>query len=298
MSSTPSKMPRRELGERRGAADGGEERVDVPVVHRHHRDDLLREDVERVARVAARFDARLVHRPRDRRARDQVAAILRDDDAAAGRADGVPGPADALHAARDRRRRLDLHDQIDRAHVDAELERGGGDEAANLSGLQPILDLDALRPRQRAVMRADQHLAGELVQRRRQPLGDAPAVDEDQRRVVRAHQLEQPRMDRRPDRRARGRWRRRPARDLLGLAHLRHVLDRHFDGQVEPFLLGRVDDRDRPVDDRVSRPPRTRRGWPRLEPRSARLFFAFVAAVFVPLLRVFALLTTPWPPLR
>ena len=36
-----------ELGKRRGAPDGVEERVDRPLVHRHHRDDLLREHVER-----------------------------------------------------------------------------------------------------------------------------------------------------------------------------------------------------------------------------------------------------------
>ena len=241
-----------ELGERRGAPHRREERVEVPVVHGDHGDDLLRQDVERVAGVAARFDARLAHRPGDRGAGNQVAAIFRHDDAAAGRADGVSGAADALQPAGDRGRRLDLHDQIDRSHVDAELERGRGDEAANLSGLQAIFDLDALRPRQRPVMRADQHLTGELVQCRSQPLGDAPAVDEDQRRLMRPHQFEQPRMDRRPDRRARTGGGRRTARDVVGLAHLRHVLDGDFDGQVETLLLRRVDDRDRPVDDGVS----------------------------------------------
>ena len=41
-----------ELGKRRGAAHGVEEAVDRPVIHRDHRDDLLRQDVERVARIA------------------------------------------------------------------------------------------------------------------------------------------------------------------------------------------------------------------------------------------------------
>ena len=71
------------------------------------------------------------------------------------------------------------------------------DEAADLPGLQPVLDLDPLRPRQRAVVGADQRLAGELVQRAGQALGDAAAVDEDQRRAVRLHQFEQARIDRR-----------------------------------------------------------------------------------------------------
>ena len=236
MSRTPSKTLRLELGERRGAADRVEQLVDVPVVHRHHRDDLLREHVERIARIAGRLDARVVHRARDRGAGDQVAAELRHDDPAAGGADGVAGAADALHAARDRRRRLDLDDQIDRAHVDAELERRGGDQAAQLAGLQPVLDLDALRPRERAVVRADQRLAGQLVERRREPLGDAPAVDEDQRRAVRADQLEEPRVDRRPDRGAHRSLRRRAARDFHRLADPRHVLDRHFDRKSSFFF--------------------------------------------------------------
>ena len=83
--------------------------------------------------------------------------------------------------------------------------------AAQLPGLQPVLDFDALRPRQRSVVRAHQRFAGELVERRRQPLRDPPAVDEDQRRPVRPDQLQQPRVDRRPDRLAH-RALRRPGR--------------------------------------------------------------------------------------
>ena len=45
-------------------------------------------------------------------------------------ADGVPGAADALQAAAHRTWRLDLDDEIDRAHVDAELEAASGDDAA------------------------------------------------------------------------------------------------------------------------------------------------------------------------
>ena len=119
----------------------------------------------------------------------------------ADRARLVAGAADALQAAGDRRRRLDLHDEIDGAHVDAELERRGGDERLDAAGLEQILDLAARLARQRAVMRAHQRLAGQLVERAGQPLGEPPAVDEEQRRLVRANQLEQPRVNRRPDRR-------------------------------------------------------------------------------------------------
>ena len=83
---------------------------------------------------------------RDRRAREQVAAVLREDHALRSTAsDLVAGAADALQAARDRRRRLDLDDEIDRAHVDAELERRGGDDRAQRAGFQQIFDFHALR---------------------------------------------------------------------------------------------------------------------------------------------------------
>ena len=56
----------------------------------------------------------------------------------------MPGAADPLEPAGHRLRRLDLNDEVDRAHVDAELERGGGDQAWELTGLQELLDDEAL----------------------------------------------------------------------------------------------------------------------------------------------------------
>ena len=79
-------------------------------------------------RIARRLDLPVHHRVRHRGARDEIAAELREDDAGADLLDAVAGAADALQAARHRRRRFDLDDEIDRAHVDAELERRGGDE--------------------------------------------------------------------------------------------------------------------------------------------------------------------------
>ena len=99
--------------------------------------------------------------------------------------------ADALQAARDRLRRLDLHDEVDRAHVDAELERRRRDEARDPPRLQVLLDLHALLARERAVMRARDLLLGQLVQPQREPLGEPAVVHEDDRRAVLAHELEQ-----------------------------------------------------------------------------------------------------------
>ena len=76
MSSTPSKIDR--LNSANGAAPrtAWNSSSTSHALHRDHRDDLLREHVERIARVAARLDLRLVHRARDGGARDQVAAYF------------------------------------------------------------------------------------------------------------------------------------------------------------------------------------------------------------------------------
>ena len=96
---------------------------------RRHRDDLLGEHVERVARDHRLLDApsrirraTTAHSSRSARNLGKIRP-LRD------LADAVAGAADALQPARDRLRRLDLDHEVDGAHVDAELERGGGDQA-------------------------------------------------------------------------------------------------------------------------------------------------------------------------
>ena len=109
-------------------------------------------------------------------------------------------PPDALEPAGDRLRALDLDDEIDGAHVDAELERRGRDQAGDPAGLELVLDLEALLAGDRAVVGAGDLLAGELVQPQREALGEAAAVDEDDRRPMRPHELEHGRVDRGPDR--------------------------------------------------------------------------------------------------
>ena len=132
----------REVREGRRPADEREEVVDAPLAEGHRRDEVLREDVEGVARHARLLDGALLHRLRDRGTREEVAAVLREDDAARDGVDLVARPADPLHAARDGRRRLDLHDEVDRPHVDAELERRGRDDRREASGLERVLDLE------------------------------------------------------------------------------------------------------------------------------------------------------------
>ena len=119
---------------------GPQEVVDRPLVHDGHRDELLGEDVERVPRQRRRLDRARVHPLGDDGRFEQVAAVLREDHALRRGADLVAGPADPLQAAGDARRRLDLDDEVDRAHVDAELEAARRDERRQAAGLELLLD--------------------------------------------------------------------------------------------------------------------------------------------------------------
>ena len=65
----------------------------------------------------------------ERRALDQLIARQREQPALRRAAEVVARAADALEQRRDRARRAELHDEIDRADVDAELERRGRDRA-------------------------------------------------------------------------------------------------------------------------------------------------------------------------
>ena len=117
---------------------------DGDLLVRRDRHDLLREHVEWVPRDHRLLDRTLEHPLRDDGRLQQVGTKLGKDPTARDGAELVSGPSDALQSARDRLRRLDLDDEIDRAHVDAELQRGGGHEARDLPPLQELLDLDPL----------------------------------------------------------------------------------------------------------------------------------------------------------
>ena len=251
----------RELLERIGARDERVQIVDAHLFVDGDRDDLLRQHVEGVAWDLRLLDLAAAHRARDDRGLEQVGAELREDAALRDRAQLVPRASDALQAARDRLRRLDLDHEVDRAHVDAELEARRRDEARDPPRLQILLDELALLAREGAVMSARdlaQRLvvAGlrvrELVQAQREPLGEPAVVDEDDRRAMLLDEPQDLRVDRRPDRvgAALGRREERAAvglgrvlvRDRL--SELAHVLDRHHDLQVELLARARVDECD------------------------------------------------------
>ena len=83
-----------------------------------------------------------MHAPGDDRRLEQVAAVLGEDLPRLG--SPTWWPARPMRCSpRHRARRLDLDDEVDRAHVDAELEAAGGDEAAQVAALELVLDDDA-----------------------------------------------------------------------------------------------------------------------------------------------------------
>ena len=234
-------MRARELGERIRAPHELVQVVDGDLLVGGDRDDLLREDVERVARDDGLLDAAFEHALDDDGRLEQVGAELREDAALGDRAEVVTGAPDTLQAAGDRLRRLHLDDEVDRTHVDAELERRGRDETRNLSRLQQLLDLDALLARERPVVCARDFFLRELVETQREPLSKAAVVDEDDRRAMRFDELEDLRVDRRPDR-ARGAF----GSALRCRTRLAHVLHRHDDLEVELFRDPGVDELDVP----------------------------------------------------
>ena len=108
--------------------DQGLQLLDRPIVHGTHRDDVLGEHVERVGGDAERLDRPGAHPLDDDCGLHEVAAELREQHAPRHRPHLVTGPPDPLQAAGHGGGRFDLDDQVDGAHVDAQLEAARGDD--------------------------------------------------------------------------------------------------------------------------------------------------------------------------
>ena len=220
-------------------------------------DDLLGQHIERIAQIAGGLDGPVDHPPHHHCCLEQVATVLGVDGALAGFAHRVAGTADALQPAADGARRLDLHDEVDGPHVDAQFEAAGGHDAAQHPPLQLVLDDDALLAGERAVVRLHQFDGGglgvgagdlvevQLVQLGRQPLGLTARVGEHDGAAVLQDLGEDARVDAGPDAGAlRGEGHRGGPAAQLGdrLAQFAHVFhgDDHID--LERFADTGVDD--------------------------------------------------------
>ena len=91
----------------------------------------------------------------------------------------MPGAADALQEGGNGASATDLTDQVDIADVDAELERSGGDQRAELARFEPALGFQSLVARQTAVVGGDIALPQAITQMLGDALGEASRVDED-----------------------------------------------------------------------------------------------------------------------
>ncbi len=150
----------REVPVRPGAAHGVVPLVHVQIFHRDRGHGLLGQHVERAARGVQLFDETVAHAGHRHRRLHEVSAVLRVEGALRDRADGVASTAHALQAGGHRGRRFHLDDQVDRAHVDAQLQRGGGDHRAQRALLEHSLGLGALVLGHRAVVGARDHGGG------------------------------------------------------------------------------------------------------------------------------------------
>ncbi len=168
-----------------GAAQRGEQRRHVPGLAHRHRDHDLRQHVERAGDRLQRLDLPRPDRTRDDRRLEQVARVERQEAAAADAADLVPGAAQPLDRRGDRGRGGDQQHLVQRADVDPQLERTGGDDRAQLAALEALFHDLADLARERAVVGPGRGLALPFVDQPRQLLDRAPAVAEDQSRTIR-----------------------------------------------------------------------------------------------------------------
>ena len=110
-----------------------------------------------------------------------------------------------MECDRDRARRTELHDEVDRTDIDAEFERRGRDHGAQRAAFEAMFGIEADLTREAAVMRQNDALAEPGRERKRDPLAHAARADEDERRAMRADQFDEPVVGLRPQIAARDR---------------------------------------------------------------------------------------------
>ena len=100
----------------------------------------------------------------------------------------MAGAAETLQGDRDRARRADLNDQIDRPDIDAEFERCGGDHGSQFAVFQAGFRIEAQRAREAAVVRQHDLRPEPLRQRMRDAFGKPPRIHENKRGAMRENQ--------------------------------------------------------------------------------------------------------------
>jgi hypothetical protein len=212
---------------RRGAAHQREEVVLAPLLGGALRDDLLRQDVQGGDRRMNGVEAPGTHPGHQRGALHELVAGQRIQAPLRGASAAVPRPANALEEGRQAAGRADLAHELDGADVDAQLERGGRHERAQIAGPQAPLDPEPALLGETAVMRGDHVLADTLAEQMGDALGEPPGVDEHKRGPMRQHV---------------GGDAVENLRQLLGRSHRLQLAVRKLDGEVEIAPVTGVDD--------------------------------------------------------
>ena len=168
------------------AANQLEEILFAPLFGRRHRNDLLREHVERLHRDDQPIELARANRPHQRGTFDQLIASRRKDPPfrLRGVLNLMPGPADALQGDRDGSRRPDLADEIDGSDIDAKFERSGGDNRLQLAAFQPFFRHEPKLAGKTSMVREHGVLAKTVAEMMRHSFGEAARVHEHQRRPV------------------------------------------------------------------------------------------------------------------
>jgi hypothetical protein len=147
---------------------------------------MLGEHVERAGAEAVGIERAFLDRVEGGARLQIFEAVAGDEDRLRRLVEPVVGAADALEQARGALRRAHLDDEVDVAPVDAQIEAGGADEAAQLARGHRRLDLAPRLDRQAAMVDADrQRLLVHRPQILEDELAQAAGVAEDQARAVR-----------------------------------------------------------------------------------------------------------------
>ncbi|CRM16802.1 hypothetical protein [Pseudomonas sp. 24 E 13] len=173
----------------RGAADKRQQGSFRPFARADLGDDLLGQHVQRRHGDVQGVELATAHAVEEGGAFDQVVAGGGKQAALGRTADLVPGAADPLQKPVDRAGRADLADQVHIADINAQLQRRGGDQHLQRTGLEALLGVQAHFLGQAAVVGGHRRLAQTLAQMPRQAFGQAPGVHEYQRGAVFARQL-------------------------------------------------------------------------------------------------------------
>ena len=219
----------REIAVGIGATQDVVQRVFVPFLAGDFGHDLLREHVERLRRLDQRVEFAAAHAVEQGGAFHQVVA-RGGKQARLGRAvHRVAGAARALQEGGDGARRSKLANQIHVADIDAQFQRSGGDQYAQVAAFEALFCVESLLFCKTAVMCGDDFLAEAFGQMTSHTLGHATRVDEDERGAMRLHQLGEAVVDEFPA--------------VVG----HHRFERHrgdFDGEVAVAGVADVDDVD------------------------------------------------------